>query len=92
MSDLSAINAMRQRAELADTLCWIEQWEYSDLAEAFADIELNDREIIEAVKSDDRAELGDIIMRRLIEWASENKGEPVNHKLERSIDYKSRVA
>jgi hypothetical protein len=90
MSDLSAITAMRQRADLADTLCWIEHWEYADLAEAFADIELNDREILEAVRNDDRAELGDIIMRRLIQWAMDNKGEPVNQRVDRLLDNRAR--
>lgn len=91
MSDLSPITAMRQRAELADTLCWIEQWEYSDLAEAFADIELGDKEILRAVREDDRAELGEIIMRRLIQWAADNKGEPVNQRVERALDNRERM-
>jgi hypothetical protein len=84
------IAAIKRRTELADTLCWIENWEYSDLADAVADIELADREILEAVRNDDRAELGDIIMRRLIQWASDNKGEPVNQRVDRLLDNRAR--
>lgn len=90
MTDLSQITAMRQRADLHDTMNWVESWGYMELAEAFADIDLNDQEILSAVRNDDRAELGDIIMRRLIRWASDNKGEPVNERVERLLDNRAR--